>query len=420
MQRRTRSTSTESATTAAPGARHIASLTPSATLPQTQPACLTDDTTGLVDCGNWSESASWAVPGTAVSGVYIAKLARSRHQRREPDPVRRAQRRQPFGPAVPDLGHDVAGVQRLRRQQPVHGRTGNESRPGVQGELQPAVHDAGPDARGRVLQRRVPDGPVAGGERLRRVVHRRRRRRRRAGEPVGAAPRVHVGRPRRVLVGEPARQRRSGARRGREPRVLQRQPDLLEDPLGAEHRRHVDGAPHTRVVQGDPRRGQDRSRSGVDGHLARPARRRVRRGTAGERARRNDLHGELLHHRDQRAGERPTAAAVAQLSPVVARGRRRHALRRNARATSGTRISTTGRAHRARSTCRRRRRRSPRSSRTKGRRTRPGPRRTRSRCTARRAARSSSTRGRCSGRGDSTARTTAAARRRTRPCSRQR
>ena len=46
-----------------------------ATLPQTQPACDTD-ATGLIDCGNWAVSASWTVPATAVSGVYIAHLVR--------------------------------------------------------------------------------------------------------------------------------------------------------------------------------------------------------------------------------------------------------------------------------------------------------------------------------------------------------
>ena len=45
-------------------------------LPQTQPACLTVPATGLVDCGNWAESASWAVPATATSGIYFAKLVR--------------------------------------------------------------------------------------------------------------------------------------------------------------------------------------------------------------------------------------------------------------------------------------------------------------------------------------------------------
>ena len=60
------------------GARKIVSaLKPSATLPQTQPACLNGATgTGLIDCGNWAVSASWAVPSDAVSGVYLAHLVR--------------------------------------------------------------------------------------------------------------------------------------------------------------------------------------------------------------------------------------------------------------------------------------------------------------------------------------------------------
>ena len=72
----TGSTSTGWATTAATGARKVATVQPSATLPQTQPACLTDAATGLVDCGNWAVSASWAVPADAVSGIYFAKLVR--------------------------------------------------------------------------------------------------------------------------------------------------------------------------------------------------------------------------------------------------------------------------------------------------------------------------------------------------------
>jgi hypothetical protein len=59
------------------GARKIvAGLRPTATLPQTQPACLISASTGLIDCGNWAVSASWTVPATAVSGVYIAHLVR--------------------------------------------------------------------------------------------------------------------------------------------------------------------------------------------------------------------------------------------------------------------------------------------------------------------------------------------------------
>jgi hypothetical protein len=59
------------------GARHITSVPVTATLPQQQPACVNDATTGLVDCGNWGVSSSWAVPATAVSGVYIALLHRA-------------------------------------------------------------------------------------------------------------------------------------------------------------------------------------------------------------------------------------------------------------------------------------------------------------------------------------------------------
>jgi len=42
-----------------------------------QPAPLTDAVTGLVDCGNWSVAASWAVPSNAVPGLYIARLTRN-------------------------------------------------------------------------------------------------------------------------------------------------------------------------------------------------------------------------------------------------------------------------------------------------------------------------------------------------------
>jgi Domain of unknown function (DUF4082)/Fibronectin type III domain/Bacterial Ig domain len=45
--------------------------------PQNQPECLTNSSTGLIDCGNWGVSASWTVPSNAVSGVYIAHLVRN-------------------------------------------------------------------------------------------------------------------------------------------------------------------------------------------------------------------------------------------------------------------------------------------------------------------------------------------------------
>lgn len=59
------------------GARRIATISPSASLPQNQPACLSNAETELFDCGNWAVSASWNVPSAAVSGVYVALLERA-------------------------------------------------------------------------------------------------------------------------------------------------------------------------------------------------------------------------------------------------------------------------------------------------------------------------------------------------------
>ena len=60
------------------GARRIATLPASGSLPATsQPACLIDTVSGLIDCGNWTESATWAVPTAATSGIYLARLVRT-------------------------------------------------------------------------------------------------------------------------------------------------------------------------------------------------------------------------------------------------------------------------------------------------------------------------------------------------------
>ena len=113
----------------------------------------------------------------------------------------------------------------------------------------------------------------------------------RRGARAARAPGLHVGRSRRVLVGPAARQRRGGPGRRREPRVLQRQRDLLEDPLGEQHRRVRHAVPHPGHLQGDARERRDRppGPGDVDRHLAGPAvqptRRRRRPGERAERAR---------------------------------------------------------------------------------------------------------------------------------------
>ena len=58
------------------GARKIATIRPSISLPQNQPNCLNNASTGLIDCGNWSVSLTWAVPSDTVSGIYFAKAVR--------------------------------------------------------------------------------------------------------------------------------------------------------------------------------------------------------------------------------------------------------------------------------------------------------------------------------------------------------
>ena len=54
------------------GARLITTI--NMTKAQTQPAPIYDSTTGQYDAGNWAVTTSWAVPASAVSGVYLAKL----------------------------------------------------------------------------------------------------------------------------------------------------------------------------------------------------------------------------------------------------------------------------------------------------------------------------------------------------------
>jgi hypothetical protein len=59
------------------GARKLATVQPEVTLPQNQPACLTEPETGLIDCGNWAVSVSWDVPAGATSGIYFARAVRA-------------------------------------------------------------------------------------------------------------------------------------------------------------------------------------------------------------------------------------------------------------------------------------------------------------------------------------------------------
>ena len=56
------------------GATLVTTLQHQPTSAVIQPAPLTDNSTGLVDAGNWSVTDSWTVPTTATSSVYIANV----------------------------------------------------------------------------------------------------------------------------------------------------------------------------------------------------------------------------------------------------------------------------------------------------------------------------------------------------------
>ena len=77
----------------------------------------------------------------------LGRLLRPPHRqrrRREPHRLRGAQRPLALGHLLPDVRHHLAGLQRLRRQQPLHGRPadGRQHPARVQGQLQPALRHA--------------------------------------------------------------------------------------------------------------------------------------------------------------------------------------------------------------------------------------------------------------------------------------
>ena len=69
------------------------------------------DSRGVVDAGNWSVSATWHTPDTAVSGVYLAKLVRDDNGGTNQIPCRARRRHERHRDA--DRRHDMAGLQRL-------------------------------------------------------------------------------------------------------------------------------------------------------------------------------------------------------------------------------------------------------------------------------------------------------------------
>ena len=230
------------------GARKVVSgMLPTATLPQSQPACKNDTApTGLIDCGNWAVSASWTVPSTAVSGLYIAHLVRNDTGGSSliPFVVRN------------DASHSDILFQTSDETWQAYNTYGGNSLYTCASNCPPGSPEAYKGAAKvsynrpwhiggwmtaaaswfmyaeypmiRFLEANGYDVSYTSGLD---VVHSP------ATLHARAAQDLHVDRPRRVLVRPAARERRGRPQCGREPGVLQRERGLLEDQVGAEHRR---------------------------------------------------------------------------------------------------------------------------------------------------------------------------------------
>ena len=260
------------------GARKIATVQPSARLPQNQPDCLTTASTGLIDCGNWARLGdAGRCPADAVSGIYLAKLVRedgtagSSHivfVVRDDDGGSDA--------AVPDLRHDLAGLQPVRRQLALRRQPG---RARLQGQLQPAVHHARrrrPRTGCSTPSTRWSAGwsATATTSRYTTGVDTDRR----GAELLEHETFLSVGHDEYWSGAQRANVEAARAA-GVQPRVLQRQRDVLEDALGAS----IDGTarrPDARHLQGDARQRQDRPASRRSGRARGATRASARRPTA--------------------------------------------------------------------------------------------------------------------------------------------
>ena len=58
------------------GARLHATVHPTVLLPLSQPECVYEFDTHLVDCGNWDVTIAWKVPTDTASGLFFARLVR--------------------------------------------------------------------------------------------------------------------------------------------------------------------------------------------------------------------------------------------------------------------------------------------------------------------------------------------------------
>ena len=250
------------------GARKVATISPSATLPQVQPACLSD-----IDD---RPRRLWQLGGCRPRGTF----------RPRPCPAstsRRSFARIPEAPATLSSSCAMTAANRTCCSRPLT-RPGRHTTSTAGTASMWARPRAAPtrsvttarSPRGRPRRKTGSSTPsirwFAGSRPTATTSATSRASTRPAWRPeYPRSPGLPLGRTRRVLVGCAASQRRSGAGCRRPSRLLQRQRGLLEDTLGEQHLHARHDLQDACFLQGDARERQYRSLTGMDRYLARSA-----------------------------------------------------------------------------------------------------------------------------------------------------
>ena len=256
------------------GAHLVATVTP--TTAKNQSNCLTDPASGLIDCGNWTVSASWTVPADAVSGIYFAQVLASDNGGashiffvvRESDTASH---------------HSDVVIQTSDTTWQAYNQYGGNS-------LYVGGPGTSPGRAYKVSYNRplTTAADTAGQDCVFNAEYPMVRWLEANGYDVSYISGVDTDRSGALLLqhklflsvghdeywsGAQRSERRSGARRRRQPGVLQRQRGLLEDALGKQHRRNRHAVPDAGLLQGDAR---ERGRSTRRIRRRGPARGRTR------------------------------------------------------------------------------------------------------------------------------------------------
>ena len=375
------------------GARKVATVQPVRRPAADAAACLTDAATGLIDCGNWAVSASWAVPADCRLGHLLRQGSCANDtRRREPHRLHRPRRRRALAiccsrrptrrgrPTTSTAATACTSADREPiRAAPTRSATTGRSRPAGHAPEDWLFNAEYPMVRW--LEANGYDVSYFDGRRHRPPRRARSSSTRSSSRSVttstgrrASAPTSRRRAPPACTSRSSAATRSSGRRAGR--------------PASTASRRRS----HARLLQGDARRREDRSRSAAwTGTWRDPRSVHRRRRPTRERADRQIFTVNCCSYARSTVAGRTASCASGATRPSRPDPGQTATLPDAARsATSGTRTSTTARVRRDCSGCRRRPSTFPSAPGLRVDVRRRAPPRTASRSTATRAARSCS------------------------------